>query len=85
MLLFHFNALLPMKNFLTLTPARKRLLAGLTFLLACSLASDTHAQAPGGGGPQPGGGGPTTTPLDGGASLLLASGIALGLRRLRRR
>ncbi len=73
-----------MKHFLPLTPARKRILAGLAFLLACSLAFDTHAQAPGGGGPQPGGGGPTTTPLDGGASLLLTSGIALGLRRLRR-
>ena len=36
---------------------------------------------------QPGGGGvtPTPTPLDGGASLLLASGVAYGLKRLRRK
>ncbi|MGI4873114.1 MAG: PID-CTERM protein-sorting domain-containing protein [Janthinobacterium lividum] len=33
------------------------------------------------GGPPP----PTAVPLDGGASLLLASGVAYGLRRLRRR
>ena len=38
---------------------------------------------PGNGGPQPGA--PTATPLDGGVSLLLAAGVGLGLRRLRRR
>ena len=40
------------------------------------------AQGPGNGGPRPGA---TEVPLDGGVSLLLASGVALGLRRLRRR
>ncbi|TGE21661.1 hypothetical protein E5K00_15410 [Hymenobacter aquaticus] len=40
------------------------------------------AQGPGNGGPQPGA---TNAPIDGGASLLLAGGVALGLRRLRRR
>ncbi|UOQ72781.1 PID-CTERM protein-sorting domain-containing protein [Hymenobacter cellulosilyticus] len=40
------------------------------------------AQGPGNGGPQPGA---TTAPIDGGASLLLAGGVALALRRLRRK
>ncbi|GAA4013417.1 hypothetical protein GCM10022408_28090 [Hymenobacter fastidiosus] len=40
------------------------------------------AQGPGLGGPKPGA---TNVPIDGGASLLLAGGVALGLRRLRRR
>lgn len=47
---------------------------------ACSLAL---AQAPADGGPVPTG--PTPTPLDGGASLLLAGGLAYGLRRLKQR
>ena len=61
-------------------------LAGGLLLLGLSVVI-SHAQAPGGGGPQPGGGsgGATTTPIDGGASLLLASGVALGLKRLRRK
>ena len=41
-----------------------------------------QAQGPGSGGPQPGGA-PTGIPLDGGASLLLAGGVAYALRRLR--
>ena len=41
------------------------------------------AQAPADGGPSPVA--PTATPLDGGASLLLAGGLAYGLRRLRQR
>ncbi|RYU76402.1 PID-CTERM protein-sorting domain-containing protein [Hymenobacter persicinus] len=41
------------------------------------------AQGPGNGGPRPGA--VTDVPVDGGASLLLAGGLALGLRRLRRR
>ena len=41
-----------------------------------------HAQPTSGGpGPEPA---PTDTPLDGGASLLLAGGVAYALRRLRR-
>ncbi|WP_167856363.1 PID-CTERM protein-sorting domain-containing protein [Hymenobacter metallicola] len=40
------------------------------------------AQGPGTGGPRPGA---TAAPIDGGVSLLVAGGVALGLRRLRRR
>ena len=56
------------------------LAAALTLLLASPAA---RAQAPADGGPAPAG--PTATPLDGGASLLLAGGVAYALRRLRRR
>ena len=59
-------------------------------LLTCLLAAGalaSHAQAPGNGGttggpPAPGA---TAVPLDGGASLLLAGGIGLALRKLRQR
>jgi hypothetical protein len=45
----------------------------------------SQAQTPGSGGPAPTDPvTPTEVPLDGGASLLLASGVAYGLRRLRR-
>ena len=47
---------------------------------ACSLAL---AQAPADGGPVPTA--PTSTPLDGGASLLLAGGIGYAVRKLRQR
>ena len=47
---------------------------------ACSLAL---AQAPADGGPTPVA--PTATPLDGGASLLLAGGIGYAVRKLRQR
>jgi hypothetical protein len=50
----------------------------LTLLLVAGLA---FAQAPADGGPAPSG--PTATPLDGGASLLLAGGIAYALKNLR--
>ena len=49
---------------------------------ACSLAG---AQAPATGGPAPTVVPPTTTPIDGGTSLLLASGIGYALRKLRQR
>ncbi|MET4074076.1 PID-CTERM protein-sorting domain-containing protein [Hymenobacter sp. UYCo722] len=52
----------------------------LALLLIGGLA---FAQAPADGGPSPTG--PTAIPLDGGASLLLAGGVAYGLRRLRQR
>ncbi|MGI4864519.1 MAG: PID-CTERM protein-sorting domain-containing protein [Janthinobacterium lividum] len=47
------------------------------------LATAAQAQAPSSPGPTPQT--PTAVPLDGGASLLLASGVAYGLRRLRQR
>ncbi|MCC3156480.1 hypothetical protein LJ737_04480 [Hymenobacter sp. 15J16-1T3B] len=45
------------------------------------------AQTPGSGGPVPGTptAEPTAVPLDGGASLLLAGGVTVALRGLRRR
>jgi hypothetical protein len=72
---------MPVFSFLSLR--RAAVLAGL--LLASALAS--QAQAPGNGGttggpPAPGA---TTVPLDGGSTLLLASGLAYGLRRLKAR
>lgn len=47
-------------------------------------AGPALAQAPGSGGPTPTPT-PTAVPLDGGAALLLASGVALGLKKLRNR
>ena len=44
-----------------------------------------QAQTPTTGGPVPQAPDPTAVPLDGGASLLLASGVAYGLKRLRQR
>ena len=55
----------------------------LLFSAALLLAASAHAQTPADGGPAPTS--PTAVPLDGGASLLLASGVAYGLRRLRQR
>jgi hypothetical protein len=52
-------------------------------VLALGLASHSaQAQAPSTGGPAPA---PAAVPLDGGASLLAASGVAYGLRYLRQR
>ena len=56
--------------------------AGL-WLLTGALAA-THAQTPTTGGPTPQAPDPTSVPLDGGASLLVAAGLGLGLRKLRR-
>lgn len=51
--------------------------AGLLLLLPAGVAL---AQEPGSGGPTPN---PTAVPIDGGASLLLAAGVGLGLKKLR--
>jgi len=58
------------------------------YYLAAAFALVTflgQAQTPSTGGPQPQAPDPTTIPLDGGASLLLAGGVAYGLKRLRQR
>ena len=57
----------------------------LKFILpvALLLSLEAQAQTPADGGPAPTS--PTAVPLDGGASLLLASGLALGLKKLRQR
>ena len=58
------------------------------YYLATALALVTflsQAQTPGTGGPTPSTPTPTDVPVDGGASLLLASGVAYGLKRLRQR
>ena len=57
------------------------LLPALVLLVA--IGGTVLAQAPGGGGPAPTD--PTAIPLDGGASLLLAGGLAYGLKHLRNR
>jgi hypothetical protein len=60
---------------------RGALLAGLLSFGALAAS----AQTPSTGGPTPATPDPTAVPLDGGASLLLASGVAYGLKRLRQR
>ncbi|MBG8553811.1 PID-CTERM protein-sorting domain-containing protein [Hymenobacter guriensis] len=57
---------------------------GLTVALFCCTTL-VHAQSeePPEGGPKPED--PTAVPIDGGASLLLAAGVGLGVRHLRRR
>jgi hypothetical protein len=65
----------------TTTWLRGALLAGLLSLGALA----ARAQDSGGPIPSTTPDDPTAVPLDGGASLLLASGVAYGLRRLRQR
>lgn len=67
-----------MKSFLL-----TRLLPVFTLVVAVG----TAALAQGTGGPLPGGTtpDPTAIPLDGGVSLLLAGGVAYGLKHLRKR
>lgn len=60
----------------------------ITLVALVLLALASHAQLPGSGGPASDPDAPTdptNVPLDGGASLLLASGLAYGLKRLRQR
>jgi hypothetical protein len=59
------------------------LIAALTLAAGLLLATAAQAQAPGSTGPTPQA--PAAVPLDGGASLLAASGVAYGLRYLRQR
>ena len=67
----------------TTTP-RILLLAG-AFVLFAAGAQRASAQTPTTGGPTPQAPTATEVPLDGGASLLLAGGVAYGLRKLRQR
>lgn len=63
-------------------------LGALAFgLLLNATAAHAQAQEPGSGGPMPTTPvpDPTAVPLDGGASLLLAGGVAYGLKKLRAR
>ena len=53
--------------------------------LAVLLSLPAVAQQPTTGGPMPSTPDPTAVPLDGGASLLLAGGVAYGIRQLRAR
>ena len=64
---------------------RHFLLSTLVVTAVCMLASHSARAQPGSGGPTPAPAGPIQTPIDGGASLLLASGAAYGLRKLRQR
>ena len=62
----------------------KHVLFPAALLLALvALASAPALAQPGSGGPAPGA--VTAVPIDGGASLLLAGGLGLALRRLRRK
>ncbi len=60
------------------------LLQAALLLSLLVLGRQAQAQVPGSTGPAPQAN-PTAVPLDGGASLLLASGVAYGLKRLHRR
>lgn len=53
------------------------------FVLLVAAGGTVLAQAPADGGPSPTG--PTAIPLDGGISLLLAGGVAYGIKQLRNR
>ncbi len=57
----------------------------LTAALLLSVGGLAQAQSPSTGGPTPTAPDPTQVPVDGGASLLLASGVVYGLRRLHAR
>ncbi len=60
--------------------------SAIATVAVCLLGAVTPALAqPGSGGPVPINPAPTQVPIDGGASLLLASGVAFGLKKLRDR
>jgi hypothetical protein len=55
-------------------------------LLLLGLTCTAQAQGdPGSGGPTPGAQEPTAVPIDGGAALLLVTGVGIGLKKLRQR
>ena len=61
-------------------------LPNITLILSFLFISDIAlAQGPGDGGPTPTDPPVTEIPIDGGASLLLAGGVAFGLKKLRDR
>jgi hypothetical protein len=66
-----------------------RCLTGITLTLGLLLAAGpavAQDEDPGSTGPQPGAPVPPTgVPIDGGASLLLAGGVAYGLKKLQKR
>ena len=65
---------------------KKRLLLFALLLCAGAATQAAFAQAPPSGGPQPANpNAANVTPIDGGASLLLASGVAYSIKRLRNR
>jgi len=67
-------------------PTLVRSLVAAAVLLLAGSVQPALAQTPGSGGPAPTDPvDPTEVPLDGGASLLLASSVAYGLRKLRQR
>ena len=79
-----------LKTHLTFTYMKKYTFASaLATVAVCLLGFATTAQAqatdPGSGGPTPTNTPATEVPIDGGASLLLAGGVALGLKKLRDR
>jgi len=62
-----------------------KLIAVLSFVIALSLGTDVLASPPGGGGGPGGDGGcipPPCVPIDGGISLLVAAGVALGGKKI---
>jgi hypothetical protein len=62
----------------------KSFLSSATGLLVLCMLLDLSAVAqPSTGGPAPGTSAPAAVPLDGGASLLLAGGVAYGIRQIR--
>ncbi|MGI4832689.1 MAG: PID-CTERM protein-sorting domain-containing protein [Janthinobacterium lividum] len=69
------------------TRTSNRIILALALATAAGASQQALAQAdnPGPGGAVPTTPPPTAVPLDGGASLLLAGGVAYGLRQLRQR
>ncbi|MDB5271355.1 MAG: hypothetical protein JWP58_4395 [Hymenobacter sp.] len=64
------------------------LFSAARLLVFCALTSLPALAQPNSGGPAPGADPvepPTETPIDGGASILLAGGVAFGLKQIRAR